>query len=268
MRRQDSDEYSTITFRYLIGMVLSVVIVGLSAFLEPDARTIVWLAFIGAWLVGSIVVGMTTFGGVEETFAPNESMVERFGLFIIIVLGEVVVGAVDGMSDAERTTLTITTGMLGLMIGFAFWWTYFDFVGRRFPRVGRGSILQWMYSHLPITMSIAAAGAALVSLIEHAHDQRTPAATAWLLCGSIAVGLCSIVITMNSLDDWDRFPTLYRPVAAATVLGAAVVLGLGWLHPAPWLLAVLLLTTLTAVWFIATYRWAQLEDPEAALPDA
>jgi hypothetical protein len=34
----------------------------------------------------------------------------------------------------------------------------------------------WLLSHLPITMSIAAAGAAMVSLIEHAHDARTPQA--------------------------------------------------------------------------------------------
>ena len=74
---------------------------------------------------------MSSADGVDVTLAPSSSLVERFGLFIIIVLGEVVVGAVTGMSDAERTALTITTGMLGLMIGFAFWWTYFDFVGRR-----------------------------------------------------------------------------------------------------------------------------------------
>ena len=209
---------------------------------------------------------MSSADGVDVTLAPSSSLVERFGLFIIIVLGEVVVGAVTGMSDAERTALTITTGMLGLMIGFAFWWTYFDFVGRRLPRFERGSIIQWMYSHLPITMSIAAAGAALVSLIEHAHDARTPEATAWLLGGSVALGLCSIVITMSSLDDWDRFPTLYRPVAAATLVGALAALGRAWLHPAPWLLALLLLTSLTAVWIFANYRWLQLDDPDAAIP--
>lgn len=84
----------------------------------------------------------------------------------------------------------------------------------------------------------------------------------------MAFGLCSIVITMNSLDDWDRFPTLYRPVAAAAVVGAALALVIGWLHPTPWLLAVLLLMTLTAVWVFANYQWLQLDDPEAALPEA
>ena len=39
------------------------------------------------------------------------------------------------------------------------------------------------------TMSIAAAGAAMASLIEHAHDARTPPGTAWLLAGAVALGL-------------------------------------------------------------------------------
>ena len=38
----------------------------------------------------------------------------------------------------------------------------------------------WLLSHLPITLSITASGAAMVSLLVHAHDARTPANTAWL----------------------------------------------------------------------------------------
>ena len=30
--------------------------------------------------------------------------------------------------------MTITTGMIALVIGFGFWWIYFDLVGRRPPR--------------------------------------------------------------------------------------------------------------------------------------
>jgi len=34
-----------------------------------------------------------------------------------------------------------------------------------------------MIGHLPVTLAIAASGAAMVSLVEHAADARTPAAT-------------------------------------------------------------------------------------------
>ena len=50
------------------------------------------------------------------------------GLFTIIVLGEVVVGVVGGISDAEDAdATTIATGMIGLTIGMGMWWNYFVF---------------------------------------------------------------------------------------------------------------------------------------------
>ena len=73
---------------------------------------------------------------------------------------------------------------------------------------------------------------------------------------------------MQSLEAWDRFPTLYQPVAVAILGAAGVALVLGWLRPAPWLLALALLATLMAVWIYATVQWLRLDDPEAGLPES
>ncbi len=95
---------------------------------------------------------------------------------------------------AEDEAKTITTGMIALGIGFGFWWIYFDLVGRRPPR-DHGSVLaNWLISHLPITLSITAAGVAMVSLIRHADDPRTPAGTAWL-SSPVALGLLALITT-------------------------------------------------------------------------
>jgi low temperature requirement protein LtrA len=133
---------------------------------------------------------------------PTGSLVERFGLFTIIVLGEVVFGVVDCISASKRDVKTITTGIAALVIGFGFWWIYFDLVGRRLPRPADGALAIWLLSHLPITLSITAAGAAMVSLIGHAHDARTPASTAWLLAGSVATGL--LAVSPRSVVIWSR----------------------------------------------------------------
>ena len=185
----------------------------------------------------------------------TDSLVERFGLFVIIVLGEVLVGVVDGLSEAENTARTLATGMLGLMIGFAYWWTYFDYVGRRVPKNEPLFRMRWMITHLPITMSIAAAGAAMVSLIEHAGDASTPQATAWLLTGSVAVGLLALVLTIGTLEDATRLPDLYRPVGRTLVGVAGCLLLVGWLAPTPWLLALITVVLLGAVWIFAVDRW-------------
>jgi len=137
------------------------------------------------------------------------------------------------------------------VIGFGLWWIYFDLVGRRLPRSTRGTLAAWMLSHLPITLSITAAGAAIVSLVEHAHDPVTPAATAWLLSGSVALGLLALILTARSLDDAIRLASVYRPLTVALAVGAVVALLAGWLIPAPWLLALLLVAILSGLWFFA-----------------
>jgi low temperature requirement protein LtrA len=68
---------------------------------------------IGLGLAQSLVTEMSDFGLVV-----TESMVARFGLFVIIVLGEVVVAVVNGMSEAASDARTIVTGVLCLGIGF------------------------------------------------------------------------------------------------------------------------------------------------------
>ena len=140
-----------------------------SAFLAFDPRLVVWAVVVVAWIVGIVLVGRSAVG-FNLGLPPTESLVERFGLFTIIVLGEFVFGVVDGLSLPDRDVLTITTGMIALVIGFGFWWIYFDLVGRRLPRGGGRAQASWLLSHLPITMAITAAGAAMVSLIGHAHD--------------------------------------------------------------------------------------------------
>ena len=178
----------------------------------------------------------------------------------------VVVGVVEGISDAERTALNITTGMIGLMIGFAFWWTYFDFVGDRHPRTTRGGLTNWMFGHLPATMSIAATGAAMVSLVEHAADDRAPVATAWLLAGSVAVGLVSLLVIVRTLDAFDRLPGVYQPVSWALAFAAAASLVVGWLRPAPWLMALGLVAILSVVWLFAIAKWVRVGDPDEHVP--
>ena len=166
---------------------------------------------------------------------PTDSLVERFGLFTIIVLGEVVLGVVAGLSAAERDAKTVITGLLALWLGFGFWWIYFDLVGRRLPRTDGGALSSWVMSHLPITGSITAAGAGMVSLIAHAHDPRTPAGTSWLLAGAVAAGLLALVLTEQALVDAER---LSRCSAARSRPGrravAALVVGWAGRRPGCW----------------------------------
>jgi low temperature requirement protein LtrA len=218
----------------------------------------VWAAFAVAWIGGMLLAGRATVG-LHRGLPPTESLIERFDLFTIIVLGEVVFGVVDGLSSVDHDVKAITTGMIALWIGLGLWWIYFDLVGRRLPRDSGPAVAAWLVGHLPITLTTAAAGAAMVSLIEHAHDHRTPAGTAWLLAGAMAVGLLALAVTQRTLVDAQRLEVVYRPLSLAMVAGAAAALLVGWARSAPWLLALLLVTLLSVLWCFAVSRFLRAD---------
>jgi low temperature requirement protein LtrA len=253
VRPQDEAQYRTLTGVYVLGMAISVAVVLASTLLPVDARLGVWAVFSGAWVLAFVVFGRLR--EFEVAMAPTHSMVERFDLFTIIVLGEVILGVVDGLSQAEHDAVTIATGLLGLFVGFGFWWSYFDIVGRRLPRPAGTAIVTWLLSHLPITMAIAGAGAAMTSLIVHAHDASAPPATAWLIAGAVATGLLALVLKAHALDDARRLSEVYRKIASTMVVGAAAALAVGWLQPTPWVLALLLGAILVIVWLVAIGRF-------------
>jgi low temperature requirement protein LtrA len=251
--RRRHPEYLTAAGAYVVGVGVSVAVILASAFLPAAPRLIVWAGLAVAWVVGIGLAFRSARAGPGLT--PTDSLVERFGQFTIIVLGEVVIGVVAGLSAAERDAKTIVTGMLALWLGFGFWWIYFDLVGGRLPRADGGAVSSWVMSHLPITLSITAAGAGMVSLIGHAHDANTPAGTSWLLASAVTTGLLALVLTGRALVDAERLSLVFHPLGLALSGGAAAALIVGWIRPAPWLLALLLVTILAAVWLFAVSRF-------------
>jgi low temperature requirement protein LtrA len=66
---------------------------------------------------------------IDRTITVTPSAVERFGLFTIIVLGEVVAAVVRGVAGLhDLTWLAGITAGLGMLIGIGLWWVYFDFI--------------------------------------------------------------------------------------------------------------------------------------------
>jgi low temperature requirement protein LtrA len=259
VRAQDTPEFLDVTRRYVLVMIASTVIAIISAFMPADIRLAVWAIY------SILFIGFFAALGFTETFGrgvvPTHSMAERYGLFTIIVLGEVILGVVDGLSHGERDALSIVTGMLALGIGLGFWWVYFDIIGNRVPRHTSRAVVGWTLLHLPITLSIAAAGAAMVSLIEHAHDAQTPVSTAWLISGAVALAMLSTIAAAWALELFGRLKGVFRRIAVAISVASAAALAVGYLAPAPWLLAaglgvILLVTWLLAVrWYIQADAW-------------
>ena len=252
--RGDRPEYRRASRQYVTGTAACALLLASTALLPASARIPAWGLIDVAYLAGFATVLLTATAAQAATLTITDSLIDRFGTLIIIVLGEIVTGVVTGLASRPVSPLTFSVGLVAVVVGFGAWWTYFDFAGRRPPRPERAATLQWMLGHLPLTAAIAAMGAAMVTLVDHAHDGRTPAATAWVLCAGAAVVLGATMLVSASLQAWPRDRGLYRPLARTCAAAAVACLALGALRPAPLVLGLVLIVLLSIPWGLAVTR--------------
>lgn len=217
------------TFTYILATGALIV----SVFVPVELRGWIWLASI---LISMTLPFITFIMGrqdpalkelLDRSFRSTSSSVERFGLFTLIVLGEVIVGTVRGVAEQSEITLTIgLIGLLGMTVAFGLWWLYFDFVSHEMPIQSRNWTTAWIYIHIPVTMGIAATGAALLNVIKHTQDSL-PYDVRWLLVGAVATSLIGIVGLIRTLQVRQAWPKIYAAGQTATVLSAMGVLALG-----------------------------------------
>src|SRR5262245_178503 len=249
--RGDRPEYRRASRAFVTGTAACAVLLAGTAFLPASARVPAWGLIDAAYLAGFAAVIITASPAPAAALVVTGSITERFGAFIIIVLGETITGVVAGLSVQPVTALALAVGLVAVMVGFGAWWTYFDFAGQRQPRPEPAASAQWIFSHLPLTAAVAAMGAAMVSLVDHAHDGRTPAATSWVLCAGAAVVLCATMLVAASLRAWHRDRGLYRPLARTCAVVAVACLGVGAARPAPLFLGLALVVLLSIPWALA-----------------
>jgi len=257
VRRQDDADMAATSTPYFVGLAGLFLFVLASVFTTDGLRVLLWaLGTATAILAPSVRLARGRTRG-RMAFSVSASMAERFGLLTIIVLGEVMVGIVNGLSQAEHSVGTTVTGLLCLGIGFGIWWNYFDFVGLRPPRPGFAPRNVWMVTHLPLSMAVAATGAGTVSLIEHSAQRHTPTGTAWLIGGSVAALCLSLATLLRVLPERAGA----RLVPHSLVVAALVAVGAAAVRPRPWILTLVLVLVLTAVWVESFARHARLGEP-------
>jgi low temperature requirement protein LtrA len=258
----DRPEYRRASRLFVAGTAACAVLLVGTALLPGGARMPAWGLIDAAYLAGFAAVILTAGPAQAAALIVTDALTERFGAFIIIVLGETLTGVVAGLASQPVSGLTLAVGLVAVVVGFGAWWTYFDFAGGRRPRPERSASVQWMLGHLPLTAAVAAMGAAMVSLVDHARESRAPAATAWVICVGAAVVLGATTLLAATLQAWDRDRSLYRPLARICAAVAVACLGVGAARPAPLVLGLALVLLLSIPWGYAVARHlANAADP-------
>jgi low temperature requirement protein LtrA len=217
------------SFPYSAGYLISALLFAFSAAFQGPVTYWLWAAALAAQVIG-LIVGMHRWTPPvsqegEAIIATTPSLVERMGLFVIIVLGEVIVGAVNGMADLYPLHADgIVIGLLGVLVAIGLWWIYFDLVSHR-PPVPRFTQL-WLNLHFPLVVAIAAGGAAVLNTVDRV-GMPLPDAVRWLLVATLAAALLSIALIAGTLHVRRTQPELHRTAEVALPLCALLTLGAG-----------------------------------------
>ena len=151
---------------------------------------------------------------------------ERHGLIIIIALGESIVAVGAATLGLALDAGVVTAAVLGLAIGCALWWAYFDVVAiaaeRRLRRAESGEALSiardsYSYLHLPMVAGIIFYAVGVKKTIAHVGDPlHTVPAVA--LCGGVALYLLAhVAFRLRNMGTWS-----VRRVVCAGILLALI----------------------------------------------
>jgi low temperature requirement protein LtrA len=164
-----------------------------AGFLDGNARIACWLVALSIDYAGPYVFGVRGFSVSAEHFA------ERYGLMVIITLGESIVAIGIGAAGIELGPTVVLAALLGLGVACALWWAYFDIValfarrklvelhGHARARLARDS---FSYLHLPMFAGIVLVALGAKKVLAHV-DEPLETVPAFALCGGVALYLLS-----------------------------------------------------------------------------
>lgn len=155
------------------------------------ARVWLWLVALVSTYVGPFLTSSTGWRIHASHYA------ERFGLIVIIALGEAFVSIGIGLNGIAIGLPEVAAAILGLLVATGFWLAYFDFFSIRGERMlverqgaERVALARdvYTYAHFPMIVGIVLFAFAMKSIVGHAHDDLDRV-VAFGLCGGCALYL-------------------------------------------------------------------------------
>jgi low temperature requirement protein LtrA len=172
----------------LVGAMLILV-----AGFTDGARVWLWFAALAVAYVGGLISGVAGWQVHPSHFA------ERYGLVLIIAIGEAFISIGIGMRGLEIGLAEVAAAILGLLVAAALWLAYFDFFSIRGEQIlhsrdgpERVALARdlYVFAHLPMIVGIVLFAFAMKAIVGHVDDELD-----WLtsvaLCGGCALYLAT-----------------------------------------------------------------------------
>jgi low temperature requirement protein LtrA len=180
-------------------------------------------------------------------------IVERYGLLVIIALGEGLFGTVAAIGAAVEsggwTGAVVALGLVGTATTFGMWWAYFILPSAQVLAVHRERSFGWGYWHVVLFGATVAVGAGVHVAAYYIEHQSALGTTATVL--AVAVPLVLFIVALlgiysqltRSLDPFHLLLLAGSAALAATSVvmtaaGAALEWSLAVLALSPWVVVV------------------------------
>ena len=223
---------------YLVCVGLSSVLWAVSIATPAPGRYWLWAAAVLVDAVGPVLATLRN----DRLPLHIEHLPERFGLLVILVLGEALGGAARGTHDASWSGPSVATGAFGLLVAASLWWAYFDVSAASSadnleqashededdpgaedaPTDADQRHDLFVYGHFPLALGTVLAGVGLEGLAVH-PETPGPSPSAWLLAGGLALFYAgNAMVVAGTARSWRPvwpWPLVLVPVVFA--LGAA-----------------------------------------------
>lgn len=155
------------------------------------ARVWLWVAALACAYGGGLLTGSSGWMVHASHFA------ERYGLVVIIAIGEAFISLGIGASGIDIGIGEVAAAILGLLVATAFWLAYFDFFSIRGEQILVNAESQtrvalardvYTYLHFPMIAGIVLFAFAMKNVIAHVADELDWV-VAFALCGGSAIYL-------------------------------------------------------------------------------
>jgi low temperature requirement protein LtrA len=237
-----SPEHRTTALRYAAGIfVAQLYWTALYFLIDPASPWFYVVAFSGFIVELAVPVFAER---ARQTPFHRHHIIERYGLLMIISLGEIVLAISHGyglLNEAESPFEVALCATSALVIVFAIWWVYFC-EQEHMPRTDLSHAILWGYGHVFIFAATAGLGSALAASVDvAAHEAHTVQAevSKWL----------GISLALGTITLWfvrDRLQQLPGRIALSLPVMTVVYLVAGYLGLPVWVFAIL--AVLTVIW--------------------